>query len=40
MDANPKTISEFLYPTKIKESEVTIIKNLTGRCTGIGFVKV
>ena len=42
MDATPRTVSEFLYPTKIKETEVTIVKAAdgSGRCTGTGFARV
>ena len=39
-DSNPKTVSEFLYPTKINQSEVKIMKHPDGRCSGQGFVKV
>ena len=42
MDSTPRTISEFLYPTKINEKEVTIVKAAdgSGRCSGNGFAKV
>lgn len=41
-EATPKTIQEFLYPAKIKASDITIVKKNdgTGRCNGNGFAKV
>lgn len=41
-DATPKTVTEFLYPAKIKDSEVSLVKTADGssRCSGNGFAKV
>lgn len=42
VDATPRTVSEFLYPTSLKESEISIVKSSdgSGRCIGTGFARV
>lgn len=39
-EATPRLVKEFLYPAKIKDDDVIMVKRADGRCSGNAFAKV